>query len=414
MNKKDNQAKLGYTNNQTQPPMMAGKPVPQAWQVNLENWDAPPYNRWAFNHCSEFIPSAVIARDEKNALFFDTNYQSLDNISFTNSQNKKTSVKEYMETGHTDALVMYHKGKIVYEKYFAFTKPTSRHLMQSMTKSVVGVVAQKLKHEKILNPDALIETILPELKNTGYAGATVQQALDMRTGIDFKETYFDTPLEGDCYLLDVANGWKPMPNKPNICSDSFSLAQTFKNTSFPHGERMVYRCLETDVIGHCIEKLTGAKLADLISTFVWQPMGAEADAYITVDPLGYAIASGGMCARARDMLKFGVMMAEDGFINGKQLLPANLVAECYNPAPYKFDNQDPELNPHGGYKNYFWIKTMEPQVIACSGVFGQHTTINKTNNVVIVQFSSWLDHGSDTALWLDMLEMHKALTKAVL
>ncbi|MDI9313313.1 MAG: serine hydrolase [Hydrotalea sp.] len=399
-----------FTNNQPQPPIMRGKPVPQEWRVNLENWDSPPYNRWAFSHCNEIMPSAIIARDEKNALFFPKKLQDLSTVPFTDNQGQAMTLEAYLSNGFTDAYVVYHKGAIVFEKYFAFTTATSRHLMQSMSKSLVGAVAQKLKAEKILRGDMLVEDILPEMKKTGYAGATMQQAMDMRTGIDFKETYFENPLQGDCFDLDVASGWKPNPG--NIASDNFSLLQTYKKQIFAHGHDMIYRCVETDVVTHCIEKLTGKKIAELVSEFFWRPMGAEGDAFFTVDSHGYGIGSGGACARAVDMLKFGVMMAEGGVINGKQLLPESLVAECYNPAPYQFDKKHPELTPCGGYKNFFWINDQSPQVILCSGVFGQLVYIDKTNDVVITAFSSWPTHGTDNG-WVDSLLASEAIVNAL-
>ena len=42
------------------PGLMAGfPPAPQA-QVTLANWQDPPFNRWAFRHMREIIPSQPI------------------------------------------------------------------------------------------------------------------------------------------------------------------------------------------------------------------------------------------------------------------------------------------------------------------------------------------------------------------
>jgi hypothetical protein len=47
------------------PGLMAGAPpfAPQS-QVTLENWQDPPFNRWAFQHLRELIPTARIRRGD--------------------------------------------------------------------------------------------------------------------------------------------------------------------------------------------------------------------------------------------------------------------------------------------------------------------------------------------------------------
>ncbi|MDI9313312.1 MAG: serine hydrolase [Hydrotalea sp.] len=418
MNNTTNNAKLGggamdtiaaYANDRPQPPIMQGKPIPQEWRINLKNWDMPPYNRWSFNHCSEIIPSAVIARDEKNALFFPTAPQNLEGLTFTNSRGVKTSMQDYLEKGFVDAFLVYHKGKIIFEKYFAFTNQRSCHLMQSMGKSIVGAIGQKLKDDKILHGDMLVEKVLPELKGTAYGGATIQHLMDMRSGISFSENYDEMDdIASDCYALDAANGWKP--NDGRHPKDNYSLMQTYKKLISPPGEQVVYRSTDTDVATHCFEKLTGKKIAELISEFFWRPMGAEADAAIAVDPMGYGIGCGGMSARAVDMLKFGVMMTEDGVVNGKQLLSAARVAECYDPSPYPFDKKNEEITPCGGYKNFFWIKDVAPPVIMCSGVFGQNVIMDKEKDMVIVQFATSPTY-YNVDEWHDVMLLSEAISK---
>ncbi|MCX8516167.1 MAG: serine hydrolase, partial [Alphaproteobacteria bacterium] len=349
--------KMSYANNKKQPPIMQEKPTASEWRVDLHNWDSPPFNRWAFSNCREFLPTANIAHRPDGVLPLATQLQDLGPVSFTDHRGKASTLQKYIDEGYTDAYLILHRGKLVYEQYRAFTNAASCHLLQSVGKSIIGVVAQRLKADGVLDPAAEITSILPELKDTGYrGGATVQQAMDMSTGINFEETYI-SPLEGDCYWLDVANGWKPAQKGAALDNLSFIKGYT-KKPLFPHGQQMIYRCIETDVITHCLEKLTQRPIAELISEYIWQPMGAEADAYISLDSSGYGIGSGGISARARDMVRFGLMMISGGNINGRQLLPERWVDECYNPEPLGFDNTRYELKPCGGYKNFFWIKNV--------------------------------------------------------
>ncbi len=49
-------------------PLMHGFPPLPEGQVTLANWRTAPFNRWAFHHVREILPSADIANDPAAAL----------------------------------------------------------------------------------------------------------------------------------------------------------------------------------------------------------------------------------------------------------------------------------------------------------------------------------------------------------
>src|SRR5260370_38027348 len=49
---------------------MHGCPPPPDGEVTLANWRTSPFNRWAFHHVRELLPSADIANDPATALPF--------------------------------------------------------------------------------------------------------------------------------------------------------------------------------------------------------------------------------------------------------------------------------------------------------------------------------------------------------
>ena len=57
-------------------------------------------------------------------------------------------------------------------------------------------------------------------------------------------------------------------------------------------------------------------------------MGAEADAYITVDRKGAARTAGGICVLPRDLLRFGELVRNRGFANGRQVIPEWWIEDC--------------------------------------------------------------------------------------
>ena len=98
--------------------------------------------------------------------------------------------------------------------------------------------------------------------------------------------------------LDHACGWKPI-TRPDWPKTMWELIITLTEQERPHGSQFSYRSIETDILALVLERTTGTSLAELLSSELWAPMGAEEDAYITVDPAGMALADGGFNATLR-------------------------------------------------------------------------------------------------------------------
>ncbi len=94
----------------------------------------------------------------------------------------------------------------------------------------------------------------------------------------------------------------PVSNGRATCGN---LITGLTETMRPHGELFSYRSIETDVLAFCMERVTGKRLPQLLSEELWQKMGAEESACITVDSAGFALADGGLNACLRDYGRFG-------------------------------------------------------------------------------------------------------------
>ena len=91
---------------------------------------------------------------------------------------------------------------------------------------------------------------MPALANSGYAGATVRNLLDMRSGIKFSEDYLD-PL-AEVRLIEQAIGWAPR-TVPDLPATMYDFLVTLQKKS-PHGGPFEYRSCETDVLGWICER----------------------------------------------------------------------------------------------------------------------------------------------------------------
>ena len=88
-----------------------------------------------------------------------------------------------------------------------------------------------------------------------------------------------------------------------------------------HGGPFAYASPNSDVLGLLIERVTGARFADLFETLLWQPMGARNDGYVTVDAIGTPRTAGGMCVTARDLARVGELLRTGGAVGGRQVVP---------------------------------------------------------------------------------------------
>ena len=137
-------------------------------------------------------------------------------------------------------------------------------------------------------------------------------------------------------------------------------------------------------------------MADLVSSLLWVPIGAEHDADITCDPVGSAIHDGGMSAAARDLARFGQLLLDDGFVDGDEVVPASWLADARSPPPavrQAFANTDNEQVLTGGwYRSKFWfVPGPAGDALVCLGIHGQMVYVNRTTRTVGVKLSSWPD-----------------------
>src|ERR1700733_3021450 len=187
--------------------LMAGlPPFPHGARVPLGNWQEPPFNRWAFQHVRELIPTVRIGRGAGPARRLPRAERDLAGLTFRSGERELT-IGEMLAESYTDGFLVLHRGRVVTEQYFNGMSPDTPHLLMSVSKSVVSTVAGVLAGQQRLDPGRQAETVVPELAGTSFAGATVQDLLDMRTGTHFDETY-DNPA-ADVRAYERVYLWRP-------------------------------------------------------------------------------------------------------------------------------------------------------------------------------------------------------------
>jgi CubicO group peptidase (beta-lactamase class C family) len=384
------------------PELMTGFPPAPESQVTLANWQDPPFNRWAFKHLRELIPSHVIPAAPPGAAPLPASALPLGNPPLTRLDGSAATLDAVLAETFTDAFLVMHDGQVVAERYYDGMTAGTRHLLMSVSKSILGCVAGVLADRGLLDPRAPVTAYVPEAARSGYAGATIRDLLDMRTGVAFRETY--TAPDAEVRVMERSMGWRPM--QPADPQGAYPYLLTLGSAG-PHGGDFSYRSADSDMLGWACERASGIRTADLVSALVWQPIGAEADAEITCDPLGSAIPDGGISATARDLARFGQMLVDDGVARGQVVVPEAWLADVRSPEPGVRDafartDNEPVL-PGGWYRSQFWvIPGPGGPVLVCLGIHGQLIYADRASRTVVVKMSTWPD-AQNTAYLLDTL-----------
>ena len=368
--------------------LMAGTPPTGDALVSLANWQEPPWNRWGFQHVRELIPTARI---RPSATPWGFEREEHDVLAMTvDAAGREREVGELLADTYTDGLLVYQHGRVVYEGYFNGLREDTTHLLMSVSKSITSATLGSLMAEGRLDPASPVVDLLPELEGTSFDGCTVRHLLDMRAGTRFDENYDDPAA--DVRVYEQVYLWRPRSDS-DLPVDITSYYATLPNDG-EHGGPFRYRSILTDVLGWVAERASGERLAELISRRLWQPMGAEFAAEVTVDGSGNAMADGGVCCTLRDLARFGRLMLDGGRRGDATVVPEMWVANTLEPDADSrsafVEVEDEGEFPDGAYyRNQWWVIDAERRVYAGLGINGQMVLVDGEHDGVVAKLSTW-------------------------
>ncbi len=365
--------------------------------VTASNWQDPPFNRWAFWHVGEILPTYRVPRGDEPARPLPAAAAAPDllAVAVTRVDGSPGPAGEILEGTFTDAYVVLQDGQVVAEWYGPLGAPDRAHALMSVSKSVVGCVAAVLIDRGQLDAGREVTSYVPELAASGYAGATVRHVLDMRSGVRFVEEYANP--QADIRRLDEWIGWRAGQDTGE--PRGLYPFLTRLRAEAPHGERFLYRSAESDVLGWVCERAAGQPMSELISALVWAPMGAEHDASLLHDGLGTAVHDGGLCATARDVARFGQMLLDGGSVpdgagGTRRVIPPRWLRQGWAVdsdarAAFAASPAEPAF-PGGWYRSQFWFRPgAHGDVLLCLGIHGQMLHVSRRTGTVCLKFSSW-------------------------
>ncbi|MER9436127.1 serine hydrolase [Mesorhizobium sp. M0618] len=345
-----------------------------------------PQLRWSLSHMRELLPTVSVWRGPGQPTPLEGNPAGahIEAITFVDANGSVRTFDQALHDTYTDGIVVLHRGRIVYERYFGALQPHLPHALHSVTKSYTGTLAATLVYEGVLDESKELAHYLPELSGTAFEDATLRQAMDMQLGIAYNEVYEDKL--SSFWQHARACGWRPRPIGYDGPQTLCEYIRTIRKEGM-HGEFVDYKTVVTDTLAWVMSRTTGLSFERLLQERLWAPLGCEEDGYIFIDSVGTPMAGAGLSATARDLARFGELMRQHGEWNGKQLVPPSFIEDLLSrKAPSKFP---PGEDAGGyGYRSQWWVTNDELGAIVARGMHGQLLYVAPQLEMVVARLAS--------------------------
>ena len=287
-------------------------------------------------------------------------------------ENQTHTLDDFLARQRVTGLLLIKDGEILLERYQYDRTPAHRFVSHSMAKSIVGIaVGMALAEGKIASLDDAVSKYAPKLAGSAYGETSIRNVLRMSSGVPFKEVYDGKDDLTRFSILRRSQG-------------SIAALRSFGGREVEQGKRFHYASSETVVLAELLRAVTGTTLSEYLTERLWQPMGAEADATWVRSGDGLEIGSGSFNAILRDYGRLGVLLANDGAVGARQVVPKQYLLEAtdWHRQPDAFAPR--RATPYFGYGYQFWTFPGEKRRFALLGVYGQSIFVDPELKLVMV------------------------------
>ncbi|MBT8493417.1 MAG: beta-lactamase family protein, partial [Deltaproteobacteria bacterium] len=266
----------------------------------------------------------------------------------------------------TRAVLVVHRGRLVAERYAKGFDQDTPQMGWSMTKSVGNALIGTLVEAGSLRLDQ--DHLFPEWEDTERAAITVEQLLQMSSGLAWDESY-DNPY-GDA--LQMLFG-----------SDDAARVALGKELRYPPGEVFEYSSGTSNLLGLLLKRTLMAATIEPLhypQRALFGPLGMRT-AVLEPDPRGTLVLSSFSYASGRDWARFGLLYLNDGVAGDRRILPEGWAARACAPAA-----------ADASYGEHFWrdvSREGDPDLPSdtchAAGHDGQYVTIVRSRELVVVR-----------------------------
>jgi CubicO group peptidase (beta-lactamase class C family) len=247
------------------------------------------------------------------------------------------------------SFMLWRNGHVVAEGWWSPYQADRIHMMHSLTKSVTGcAVGLAIAENRFGLHDKAISFFKDELPNNvgeKLAAMTVEDLLTMRTGHA---------------AMVSGSAWRPI--KTSWVAEFFKIPVVYQP-----GTKWVYTSAATYLLSAIVTRVTGQPVADYLKPRLFDPLNIHGYQW-PVGPENISPGANGLSWKTVDCLKLGILHAQNGLWNGKQVLPKEWVAAVQYPHVKDKYGYQWWLGPDGAYM--------------AQGLFGQDCFVLPKQNIV--------------------------------
>lgn len=277
----------------------------------------------------------------------------------------------FLDSLESAAFLVVYRDTLIFEWYGEGCQPTSLINSFSMAKSFTSMAIGAAVDRGAVAIDEPVATYLPRFNEGESKQMTVRHVLQMRSGIDFGESYAN-PFGYQAKAYFGKKLWE--------------LTEPYR-ASQPPGTEWKYEGGNTVILNEVLTAATGDVLSEAFSRDIWQHIGAEADAHWAIDREdGHERAFSAFFSTARDFARIGRLMMHKGNWNGRQLLSEAWVSASLEPVGVRGVDGEPVDN----YGFQWWLapQHVRPWHFSARGMRGQYIVVLPEEELVVVRFGS--------------------------
>jgi CubicO group peptidase (beta-lactamase class C family) len=266
------------------------------------------------------------------------------------------SAADYLKSRNGHAMLVYHRDKLVFEEYFNEWSSDKPHRLASGTKSFSGAMLAAAAEDGLLKIDEKVVDTIGEWKDDPRKSqVTIRHLLSLTSGIVPGSTREPSPSYARSVIIAAAKFWP--------------------------GQRFQYGPIPYQIFGELMRRKLVEKSESVESYMkrrVLNPIGLQVSRWVK-DEDGNVHLPNGMSMTAREWAKFGLFVQHQGNWQGRQIIPAKVVQECFVGSG---------ANPYYGIT--FWLKengSAPDDLVMAKGLGSQRLYIIPSIELVAVQFA---------------------------
>ena len=290
----------------------------------------------------------------------------------------RRTVTDYLNQWPVTGLLIARHGKIWSEDYRMGRSADQRMTSWSMAKSVTALLfGIALDRGLIKSLDDSPQDYVPTLQGSLLGQIKMRHLLNMSSGVDVLH-------ERDPVRIDVP-ALLGSPYARTVGTDLEQVVRNWRGVLEAPGTRFNYNELCPLTLGMVIRAVSQMSLAQFAQHYLWQPMGAEADATWLTDAKGHEYNCVGFAARLHDWARLGQLVAQQGQMQGRQIVSRAWLDDCASHGPQDQQVRFGTMRPDMGYKNFFWHPRPQGAWLMMNGHHGQRVLVDRASQTMLVQ-----------------------------